>query len=76
MTWYLGAMDKQLHPDAAAIDRLGFPRIKAHFNISRQAFHYWRANGVPKMHRNTLVLLGRVNGVQMTEMDLERGRTV
>lgn len=67
-------MDKQTHPDAAAIDRLGFPRIKAHFNISRQAFHYWRANGVPKMHRNTLVMVARIHGVPMPEMDLERGR--
>lgn len=67
-------MDKQLHPDAAAIDRLGFPRIKAHFNISRQAFHYWRANGVPNMHRNTLVMIASTHGVQMPEMSQERGR--
>lgn len=56
------------HPDAIAVDRLGETRIKAHFNITRQAVAYWRANGVPRMHRKTLAMLGAMHGVPMPEM--------
>lgn len=61
-------MDK-LHPHAAAIDRLGHPRIKAHYNISKQAIAYWRKKGVPKMHHNTLLMLAASAGVQMPELN-------
>lgn len=60
------------HPDAAALDRLGFSRVKGHFNITRQAFAYWKRKGVPKMHRKTLVMLGGVHGVPVPEFQEER----
>lgn len=65
-------MKDHLHPDAAPLDRLGFGPIKAHFNISRQAFAYWRKKGVPKMHRNTLLMLGAVNGKPLPEFQEDR----
>jgi hypothetical protein len=63
---------KQHHPDAAALDRLGFAPIRAHMRISRQAFSYWRYNGVPKLHRNTIAMLGAVAGKPMPEMMVDR----
>lgn len=63
---------KNKHPDAIALDRLGFLRVKAHFNITRQAFAYWRDKGVPNIHRKTLVMLGGVHGIQVPELAQER----
>ena len=43
--------------DAQAIDRIGADVIRDHFGISRQALHYWRKNGIPDRHRNSLAAL-------------------
>ena len=62
------------HPDAAAIDRIGTDAIMTHFDISRQAVSYWRMQGVPKQHRNSLAMLGEGGGHDMPEMRQMRDR--
>lgn len=59
---------KTYHPDAAAIDRVGFEAIQAHFGVSRQALNYWRRNGVPNRHRKTLAMLCAVSGSPAPEL--------
>lgn len=61
-------MKQPPHPHAAAIDRLGKEAIIAHFGVTRQAIHFWRHRGVPKMHRKTLAMLGAVAGHSMPEL--------
>ena len=56
------------HPHAEAIDRIGMQRIRSHFNISRQAVAYWRREGVPKPHLNSLMALAEVNGVLIQQI--------
>jgi hypothetical protein len=63
-----------LHPDSAAIDRIGLPAIQEHFVITRQAAHYWRKAGVPKQHRRSLALLGESMGIEVPEMRQMRDR--
>jgi hypothetical protein len=63
-----------LHPDAAAIDRVGEQAILEHFQMTRQALSYWRRKGVPHMHRKTLAMLGAVGGHPMPEMREQRVR--
>lgn len=63
-----------LHPDAAAIDRVGREAILDYFGITRQALHYWRRNGVPRPHRKTLGMLGAMAGHAMPEMQEMRDR--
>jgi len=65
-----------LHPDSAAIDRVGLPVIRDYFQISRQAAHYWRKAGVPKRHRRSLAELGERLGHNMKEMRQMRDRHV
>ena len=67
---------RQHHPDANALDRLGYAAVKAHMNISRQAFSYWRFNGVPTLHRKTVAMLGAVAGKAMPELALPRSNAV
>ena len=57
-----------LHPDSAAIDRIGLPAILDHFEITRQAAHYWRRRGVPKQHRKSLVLLADSLRIEVPEL--------
>jgi hypothetical protein len=55
------------HPDAAAIDRIGTGALMEHFQISAQAVSYWRLNGVPKQHRNSLRMLGEARDHDMSD---------
>lgn len=67
-------MDQSLHPDAAAIDRIGTAAIMEHFEITRQAVFYWRRSGVPKNCRKALAKLGEDAGHPMPEMAMMRDR--
>lgn len=63
-----------LHPDAAAIDRVGTRAIMDHFEITRQSVFYWRRAGVPKQYRKALARLGEDAGHPMNELAEMRDR--
>lgn len=65
---------EKLHPDAAAIDRVGTRAIMEHFEITRQAVFYWRRSGVPKNCRKALAAFGEAAGREMPELRLTRDR--
>lgn len=56
------------HPHAAAIDRIGPGKVQTHYNMSRQALHKWKKEGIPKMHHNSIRLLAVLNGVNVPEL--------
>jgi hypothetical protein len=68
-----GPMPK-LHPDSAAIDRIGVAIVSEHFYITRQAVHYWRRAGVPKRYRRMILALGEKLGIEVPEMRQMRDR--
>lgn len=63
-----------LHPDSAAIDRIGGPIIREHFGLTRGAIFYWRRNGVPDAYRREMISLGKRHKVEMPEMKVRNGR--
>jgi hypothetical protein len=67
-------MIKTLHPDSAAVDRVGTRAIREHFGITRQSIAYWREKGVPKHFRKPLKLFAESKGVQLPEMSQMRDR--
>lgn len=69
-------MIKTLHPDSAAVDRVGTRAIREHFEITRQSVAYWRQHGVPKSFRKPLKLFAESKGVQVPEMSKMRDREV
>lgn len=60
-------MDKT-HAHAAALDRIGSEKIQEHFQITRQSLYNWRMSGIPKPHRNSVVLLGETLGLDMSDL--------
>lgn len=53
------------HPDSIILSQIGSKALRDHFDISRQALHYWRTRGIPKQHRNSVAMLAereRANG--------------
>jgi len=63
-----------LHPDSAAIDRIGAIAIRERFGITRQAVFYWRRKGVPNEHRRDLIAMGRKLGHDMSDMQIKTAR--
>ena len=64
----------KLHPDSEAIDRIGIKAIIDRFEVTRQAVHYWRRQGVPNDWRQSLLRLGKSLGHDMPEMKIKRDR--
>jgi hypothetical protein len=65
---------QDLHPDSAAIDRIGTRAIIEHFKIKRQSVFYWRRTGVPRTCLNPVVLLGKQMGHDMTDLEERAAR--
>lgn len=60
-------MDK-LHPDAAALDRIGSQKLIDHFDITRQALYRWRTQGISRQFRKPVILLGETMKLDMSEL--------
>lgn len=50
------------HPHASALDAIGEKPVCDHYNLSKRAWQKWRAQGVPKIHWNSLALLAQTKG--------------
>jgi hypothetical protein len=60
------------HPDAVVMRRIGTATIREHFEISKQAVHYWRFKGVPKQYRKALIALGESREIDMSDFAATR----
>lgn len=61
-------MTRTLHPHAAAIDRIGLPRLRSHFNVKPSTLSQWKVRGVPPMLLGSVRTLAAIHGVQVPEI--------
>ncbi len=57
---------QNLHPHAAALERIGKDVVLEHFAINRQTWWEWRRRGAPDLVRKPLILLAEKHGLEMS----------
>jgi len=61
-------MTAMSHAHASIVDTIGPKVIMSHYNIKPRSLRLWRANGIPRIHHNSLRLLAQLRGVQIGEL--------
>lgn len=65
---YQNDMETTQHPHRAALERIGYAKLNAHFGIKERTYRHWRLHGVPKNLRRPIIAWAAALGHDLPEL--------